>query len=97
MSTLLTPDEIRQIAPKDPVKRAERVLHHAAALTGAAKDVLGVRDDAIVELLARGVKQSAVADQAGVARALMLRYRGRANTRALSLGLERPFPEVADE
>lgn len=95
--SLMTPEEIRAIRHRDPATRAERILHHAGRLGAAARDVLKDRDEAVIELLARGRKQSAVASMADVPRAQMLRYRARANLRAAELGLDQPFPDVPVE
>jgi len=90
---LLSPDEIRALKG-EPVTRCEAVLEHAGRLGKAAREILEDRDAAIVELLARGQRQAAVAGHAGLGRAQMLRYRGRANERARALGLDVPFPDV---
>lgn len=82
---LLQPEDVAALADPDPMTQAWLRIDAGGALSYAGREVVAVRDDAVVEALARGAKPSEVARRARISRAQVARMSDRVEERRAAL------------
>lgn len=76
---MMGPEQIRRISDADIVRQSMLRAEHAGILAEAGRDIVPVRDEAIILCLAHDIRPSEVARIARLPRSQMVRFTDRAN------------------